>query len=202
MKIFYSLLILALFSGFSCQKKQTFFKDKIRDYNTFHQQAIDFCRKNDLSTDYYFLIDMSIHSGKNRFFVYDFINKKIEFEKLVTHGICDVFQENSTQWEKAKFSNKIDSHCSSKGKYRTGKRDSSKWGIGIKYWLIGLENSNSNSEKRVTVLHSWEAVSDTEIYPNYNALSWGCPAVSDAFMTILDKKLQKTKKPVLMWIIE
>jgi hypothetical protein len=202
MKIFYSLLAIGLFSGFSCQKKATVPKNKIKDYNVFHEQAIDFCNRNDLSTDYYFLIDMSIHSGKNRFFVYDFIDKKVTFEKLVTHGSCDIFEKNLTKWEKAKFSNKMNSHCSAKGKFKTGKRESSKWGIGIKYWLIGLEQSNSNSEKRVTVMHSWNAVSDTEIYPNYNALSWGCPAVSDNFMTILDKKLQKTEKPVLLWIID
>ena len=65
-----------------------------------------------------------------------------------------------------------------------------------------MENTNTNAEKRVVVLHSWDAVSNEEIYPRYAPLSWGCPAVSNEFMKTLDKKLQTTKKSVLLWIIE
>jgi hypothetical protein len=65
-----------------------------------------------------------------------------------------------------------------------------------------MENTNTNAEKRVVVLHSWDAVSNEEIYPRYAPLSWGCPAVSDEFMKTLDKKLQAAKKPVLLWIVE
>ncbi|WP_447636247.1 murein L,D-transpeptidase catalytic domain-containing protein [Flavobacterium microcysteis] len=175
---------------------------KKRDYATFHQEAKAFCKKEKFNEDYYFLIDLSVHSGKNRFYVYDFKTNKISDEKLVTHGSCDIGQTNDTKWEKAKFSNKDNSHCSSKGKYKIGKRDSSTWGIKIKYWLHGLEAANSNALSRVIVLHSWTAVSDTEIFPKYAPLSWGCPAVSDDFMKVLDKKLQKTDKPVLLWIID
>lgn len=175
---------------------------KKRDYATFHKEAKAFCKKEKFSEDYYFLIDLSVHSGKNRFYIYDFKTNKISDEKLVTHGSCDVGQTNDTKWEKAKFSNKDNSHCSSKGKYKIGKRDSSTWGIKIKYWLHGLETANSNAISRVIVLHSWTAVSDTEIFPKYAPLSWGCPAVSDDFMRVLDKKLQKTDKPVLLWIID
>ncbi|MFA7446734.1 MAG: murein L,D-transpeptidase catalytic domain-containing protein, partial [Flavobacteriaceae bacterium] len=81
-------------------------------------------------------------------------------------------------------------------------RDYSSWGIKIKYWLHGLEATNSNAMQRVVVLHSWEAVSDDEIYPNVSPLSWGCPAVSNEFMEFLDQKLQVAQKPVLLWIIE
>jgi hypothetical protein len=52
------------------------------------------------------------------------------------------------------------------------------------------------------VLHSWSAVSNDEIYPRYSPLSWGCPAVSDEFMQILDEKLKAVEKPVLLWIVE
>ena len=71
-----------------------------------------------------------------------------------------------------------------------------------KYWLNGLEKSNSNAVERVTVLHSWEAIADKEVFPEFAPLSWGCPAISNEFMTILDIKLQASNKPVLMWIIE
>jgi hypothetical protein len=175
---------------------------KKRDYATFHKEAKAFCKKEKFNEDYYFLVDLSVHSGKNRFYIYDFKTGKITDEKLVTHGSCDVEQTNDTKWEKAKFSNIEDSHCSSKGKYKIGKRDSSSWGIKIKYWLHGLEATNSKAISRVIVLHSWSAISNTEIFPKYTPLSWGCPAVSDDFMKVLDKKLQKTEKPVLLWIID
>lgn len=155
-----------------------------------------------MNTTYYFLVDLSLHSGRNRFFIYDFAGKKILDQNLVTHGACDVENTNPKKWEQAKFSNNDGSHCSSKGKYEIGKRDTSSWGIGVKYWLKGLEPTNSNAEARVVVLHSWTAVKDGEIYPNHSPLSWGCPAVSDAFMTKLDKRLKEAEKPVLLWIMD
>ena len=45
-------------------------------------------------------------------------------------------------------------------------------------------------------------VKNQEIYPRYSPLSWGCPAVSDAFMEKLDKRLLQSEKSVLLWIIE
>lgn len=129
-------------------------------------------------------------------------NKKIRNENLVTHGSCDVNSSNPTKWKKAKFSNEDNSHCSSLGKYKIGERDYSSWGINIKYWLHGLEKTNQNAVKRVVVLHSWSKVSHEEIYPEFSPISWGCPAVSDAFMKTLDSELKISKKPVLLWIIQ
>ena len=173
-----------------------------KDYSKKHQEALTYCEANGFNENYYFLVDMSIHSGKNRFFVYDFISETITDKNLVTHGSCDKFEDNETKWEKAKFSNTKNSHCSSKGKFKIGKRDYSSWGINVKYWLHGLENSNKNAVERVVVLHSWNAVKNKEIYPKYSPLSWGCPAVSNEFMKVLDEKLKISEKPVLFWIIE
>lgn len=201
----HKILLFVALQFISCDKSSVAVSEEIvkkRDYAAFHKEAREFCKDKKFNEGYYFLIDLNIHSGKNRFFVYDFKTNQISNENLVTHGSCDVKEENDTKWEKAKFSNKDDSHCSSKGKYKIGKRDSSTWGIKIKYWLHGLEETNKNAVDRVVVLHSWSAVSDKEIYPRYAPLSWGCPAVSDDFMRILDKKLQQADKPVLLWIIE
>lgn len=174
----------------------------VKDYSSFHEEAKEFCMKNQYNEDYYFLVDLSVHSGKNRFFIYDFATKKVLDKNLVTHGSCDQFEENPDKWEKVKFDNRVDSHCSMKGKYKIGSRDYSSWGINVKYWLHGLEASNKNAVKRVVVLHSWNAVKNQEIYPRYSPLSWGCPAVSNEFMDKLDERIQKSKKPVLLWIIE
>jgi hypothetical protein len=194
-------IFLILCLGFICCNNAKV-ETPTKDYKSTNNEALDYCKKNGFNEDYYFLLDLSIHPGKNRFFVYDFKENKISDKNLVTHGSCDQFEENPDKWEKAKFSNKTDSHCSMKGKYKIGKRDYSSWGINIKYWLHGLEKTNENSVKRVVVLHSWSAVSSKEIYPKVSPLSWGCPAVSDVFMRKLDTRLQKSEKPVLLWIID
>ena len=194
------LLLLFVLSFICCNNTPA--TEEVKDYTSIHNEAMIFCQEYQFNQDFYFLIDMSIHSGKNRFFVYDFKKKKVSHQNLVTHGTCDVFQTNPEKYKKARFSNKQDSHCSMKGKFKIGKRDYSSWGINVKYWLHGLESTNNNAVKRVVVLHSWNAVSNDEIYPRYSPLSWGCPAVSDEFMQILDEKLKTLEKPVLLWIVE
>jgi hypothetical protein len=173
-----------------------------KSYSTQHKEALSFCQSHHFNTSFYFLLDFSLHSGKNRFFVYQFSDSSIVCSGLVTHGACDVFSENPSKYSTAEFSNQVDSHCSSEGKYKIGKRDYSSWGIGIKYWLHGMEKTNSNAQKRVVVLHSWEAVPDEESYPEYSALSWGCPAVSNQFMRTLDQLLSKQEQSTLLWIIK
>lgn len=198
-------IVFFYFLLFSCKDVSMNEREVIaiqKDYSGFHKEALAYCKANNMSENYYFLLDFSEHSGKNRFFIYDFNLKKITDKKLVTHGSCDQFQENFEKWQKARFDNTVDSHCSMKGKYKIGNRDISSWGIKVKYWLHGLEDSNKTAIKRVVVLHSWNAVKDNEIYPKYSPLSWGCPAVSNEFMYELDNKLQNTEKPVLLWIIE
>lgn len=196
----YILPFLLLFTF--CQNKSSQTTIEKKDYSKFHSEALAYCQKNKMNEDYYFLLDFSIHSGKNRFFVYNFKDKKVSNSKLVTHGSCDQFEENPDKWEKAKFDKRESSHCSMKGKYKIGNREYSSWGINVKYWLHGLETSNSTAAKRVVVLHSWNAVKNKEVYPKYSPLSWGCPAVSNEFMEELDEMLQQSEKPVLLWIIE
>lgn len=193
--------LFAVFSFLCCNNTESAI-EKPKDYTKIHREALNFCQKEKFNADYYFLVDLSVHSGKNRFFIYDFASKKILDKSLVTHGSCDQFEENPKKWEKVKFDERVDSHCSMQGKYKIGNRDYSSWGINVKYWLHGLEVSNVNAINRVVVLHSWSAVKNKEVYPNYSPLSWGCPAVSDAFMKRLDTRLQKSTKPVLLWILD
>ena len=99
------------------------------------------------------------------------------------------------------FSNVEDSHCSSLGKYRIGERGKSQWGIGVKYSLYGLEKTNKLAMKRAIVLHSWKSVPDKEVFPDGTPEGWGCPAVSNNFMKKIDAILQKSGRPVLLWVI-
>jgi hypothetical protein len=153
-----------------------------------------------MDTTFYILIDMRVHSGKNRLFVWEFSKQQIVDSALVTHGCCDYTWAADYTRENPKFSNAVGSHCSAVGKYKIGERGPSSWGVGFKYLLLGLEKTNSLALERNIVLHSWEEIPDHEIYPDGVPESWGCPAVSDNFMLRLDKMLKGRKAPVLLWI--
>lgn len=163
-------------------------------------QAKDYCINHQMNTDFCILIDMSVHSGKYRFFVYDFAADQIVRSALCAHG-CGKDDKKSTQ-ETPVFGNEMGSYLTSLGKYKIGSRAYSQWGINVHYKLHGLETSNSNAYKRVVVLHSYTPVSTTEIHPDHLPLGWsfGCPVVDDATMHYLDAKLKKSKNPVLLWI--
>jgi hypothetical protein len=163
-------------------------------------EAKTFCKANNYNTDFCILIDLSVHSGKKRAFLWDFKNDTIVASALCAHGCGANPWSGTTTKEKAYLSNVPDSHCSSIGKYKIGKRGYSYWGINVNYLLYGLESTNSNALKREIVLHSWEDVSETEIYPQGTPEGWGCPAVANGFMKIIDPKIKQSEKPVLLWI--
>lgn len=164
------------------------------------KEALEFCEANGYNTDFCILIDMTIHSGKYRFFVYDFKTQKIERSALCAHG-CGKDDKKSTEAQPV-FGNDVGSFLTSLGKYKIGVRSYSQWGINVHYKMHGLEASNSNAYKRVVVLHSYTPVSSSEIYPAHLPMGWslGCPVIDDETMTLLDAKLKNTKKPVLLWI--
>ncbi|TDD74603.1 murein L,D-transpeptidase catalytic domain-containing protein [Flavobacterium caseinilyticum] len=164
------------------------------------KQALTFCNTKNFNTDFCILIDMSLHSGVKRFIVWDFKNKKIKHSFLVGHGCCDNPWSNDSSKDKPKFSNSNDSHCSSLGKYKIGERAYSSWGVNTKYVLHGLEPTNSNALKRFIVFHSWDVISDKEVYPNGTPEGWGCPTISNNSFKIIDPFLKSSSKPVLMWI--
>lgn len=164
--------------------------------------AKSFCKKNNYNRDFCILIDMSIHSGKQRAFLWDLKKDSILASGMCAHGCgSNPWGATSTK-EKPVFSNTPDSHCSSLGKFKIGKRGYSSWGINVNYKLHGLESTNSNALKREIVLHSWSDVTEKEVYPAGTPEGWGCPAVSDAFMKIIDPKLKASVKPVLLWMFE
>ncbi len=79
-----------------------------------------------------------------------------------------------------------------------GKRDNSKWGIIVKYWLKGLEETNRNLDIRIVVIQSWQGIPDQEVFPKTIVQSEGCPTVSDKTMKYLDELIIKqTNKKIL-----
>lgn len=164
------------------------------------KQALAFCKAKKFNTNFCILIDMSLHSGVKRFLVWDFKKDTITHAFLVGHGSCDNPWNNDYSKDNPKSSNVDGSHCSSLGKYKIGERAPSDWGVLIKYVLHGLEATNSNAKSRYVVFHSWEAVSDEEVYPRGTPEGWGCPIISNNSFKQVDPLLKASKKPVLMWI--
>ncbi|MDR1092464.1 MAG: murein L,D-transpeptidase catalytic domain family protein [Prevotella sp.] len=156
-----------------------------------------FCKQKGLNTGYCFLVDLSIHSGKNRFFVWDFAKDTIKYESLCCHG----YGMKSTQ-AKPVFSNVEGSYCSSLGRYKIGIRSYSQYGINVHYKMHGFDRTNSNAFKRWIVLHSHTPVPDHEIYPSHLPLGWsqGCTVINNGIMRKVDTLLKSAKKPVLLWV--
>jgi hypothetical protein len=163
-------------------------------------EAKSFCKLTSLNMDYCILIDMSLHSGVKRFMVWDFANDTILSCGLVSHGCCNNAWSGDNSKSEVQFSFVNGSHCTSPGKYKIGKRAYSQWGINVKYTMQGLDKENKNAEERQIVFHSWNAVSEAQVYPSGTPEGWGCPAIADAYMKTIDALLQKEKTPVLMWI--
>ncbi len=111
------------------------------------EEALRFCRLNKFDTDFCILIDMSIHSGRKRFFIWNFKTGKVSKQYLVGHGCGTNPWSKDGSKDKPEFSNEDGSHLSSLGKYKLESRGYSNWGIHVKYLMHGLEETNSNALK-------------------------------------------------------
>jgi len=163
------------------------------------KQALAFCKAYKMDTTVAILIDMKIHSGRNRLFVLDLKADTLMLKGLCSNGSCDGQTAPKTVQPGTGFSNQPSSYCTSLGKYKIGIRSWSNWGINVHYKLHGLDSTNNNAFRRVVVFHSYDGVPNEEVYPDHVMTSLGCPMVSDDNMRYLDKLLKK-KKNVLMWI--
>ena len=153
----------------------------------------EFAAAHNLNSEICFLVDMSIESGKNRFFVYDVQVDSVMTSGLVAHGSCDDgYQFN------ARFSNVANSGCSCLGKFRIGKAYNGNFGLAYK--LYGLDSSNSNAFKRNIVLHSYNCVPEQETFPIPVCNSRGCPMISPGFMKQLRSIISLEKKPLVLLI--
>jgi hypothetical protein len=154
-----------------------------------------FINKKKLSDEFCFLVDMSLPSGRKRFFVYDLKKDMVILSGLVAHGSC-----NTDFLEQASFSNTPNQGCSSVGRYSIG--NSYKGQFGKAYKLHGLDSSNSNAYKRYVVLHAYDCVPDYEIHPQPLCNSLGCPMISYKFLEQLGKIIDQSENPVLLWVYQ
>jgi len=157
-------------------------------------QAAAFAEKNHFNTEVCFFVDMSLESGKSRFFVYDMKKKQVRTKGLVTHGRCNQQWLNGRQ-----YGNGIGCGCTSLGKYKIGHPYKGKFGLAYK--LYGLDTSNSNAYNRFVVLHSHSCVPEQEVNPYPICQSDGCPTVSPGFLQQLAAVIDSSRRPVLLWIL-
>lgn len=153
-----------------------------------------FVQKKGYNEKVCFLIDMSLASGQNRFFIYNMKKDSILNKGLVAHGNCFKY------WlEGRRYSNMVGSGCTSLGKYIIGASYTGKFGYSYK--LHGLDSSNNNAFERTVVLHSHSCVPRAE-EANEICQSNGCPTVALDFLQQLKSIINNSKKPVLLWIYE
>lgn len=164
------------------------------------KQALLFAKQRGYNTRYCILTDMSLPSGVRRFMVWDFKRDTILISGLVSHGCGNSPWSGVWSKDKPAFSNADGSHCTALGKYLIGKRGHSSWGIHVNYQMAGLEATNSNAMARQIVFHSWDQVTDAEVYPNGTPEGWGCPAISNKNMKAIDTLIRKQSKHMLLWI--
>jgi hypothetical protein len=146
----------------------------------------------DFSTTYCFLVDMSIHSGRNRFFVFDLERNKVVLSGLVSHGSC-----NETFLDQAKFSNAPGGNCTSQGKYKVGEKYHGQYGKSYKLYDLRYKLNAYNAP---LCFHSYSCIPDEEIYPRVTCNSSGCAGVSPAFFEKLSSIIDRSKKPIVLWI--
>jgi len=163
--------------------------------NILTKKITNYAIQNDLSTDYCFLVDMSLPSGRNRIFIYDLKKNSMIHAGLVSHGSC-----NETFLARPRFSNATKSGCSSLGKYKVGEFYKGKYGKSFR--LYGLDDCNSNAYKRAVVIHGYDCVPDQEIYPRVLCNSFGCVMVSYKFFDKISRIIGKTEKPIVLWIYQ
>jgi hypothetical protein len=163
--------------------------------NKLEQEIIKTKKKILSSTKYNqnvgFFIDMKIPSNKNRFFVYDFNQKKIIDKGLVAHGSGSEI-ENSNELI---FSNVPNSYCTSIGMYEIGY--SYQGMFGKAYKLYGLEPTNSKAFERFVVLHQYECVPYEEQVDKI-CNSQGCAMVNTVFYRRLEQIIDNTNKKIIL----
>jgi hypothetical protein len=172
-------------------------QSNIGRYKKLWQKAAEakrFVEKNNCSKQFCFLIDMSLPSGQNRFYVYDLRKDSILASGLVTHGNCN------REWlEGRKYSNEPGCGCTALGKYKTGYSYQGRFGTAFK--LHGLDKTNDRAFDRFIVLHSHSCVPEDEVNGEI-CQSNGCPTVSPGFLKTLEPIIRSSDKPVLLWIYQ
>ena len=192
------ILVVVSVSLYAFTKRVNVSKSRVSEAQTY-------ARNNGYNTNYCIFVDFSAYSGSSRFILYDLKNDRQIYACRCAHG-----NDGREKMEATinSFSNVVNSHKSSLGKYRIGKKrkinsvdgmfDVSMFGIPC-YETHGLESSNSNAYKRGILIHPDYLLSNSSPAPIFPFHSFGCFAIPDESFNIISKYIQNSNKPVLLW---
>ena len=194
------LLLLFLIIGLSTPK----------DLGERADEALEYCKKNGYSTDYCLLVDYGRHSGRVRFFIWDFEKEKPVLKSLCAHG----YGKGSTA-KRPVFSNEVGSFCSSLGHYRVGKEKTMTKPKGRKALLLyGKDKTNSNALQRGILIHA-VSLPNFSIYPLmipvkvHKILGHKIRPKSEGCITIPFRKYERvtdlvksSSRPLMLWVYE
>ena len=194
------LFLLSLITGHSTPK----------DLDDRAEEALEYCKENGYSTDYCLLVDYGRHSGRVRFFLWDFEKEKPALKSLCAHG----YGKGSTA-RKPVFSNELGSFCSSLGHYRVGMEKTMSKPKGRKALVLyGKDKTNSNALQRGILIHP-VGLPNFPIYPLlipvkvHKVLGHKIRPKSEGCITIPFRKYEKvskvaksSNKPLMLWVYE
>ena len=194
------LLLLSLITGLSTPK----------DLDERADKALEYCKENGYSTDYCLLVDYGRHSGRVRFFLWDFEKEKPVLKSLCAHG----YGKGSTARSPV-FSNEPGSFCSSLGHYKVGKEKTMSKPKGRKALLLyGQDKTNSNALQRGILIHP-VSLPNFPIYPLmipvkvHKILGHKIRPKSEGCITIPFRKysgvveiVKSSSKPLMLWVYE
>lgn len=168
-------------------------------------EIYNYCNSHGYNNQYCLLVDFSQHSGKNRFYIYDFHKQKVVYKSLCAHGlgVCSTITQRIIQTFKTannpKFSNQPGSNFSSLGKYRVGTlRPMTNPYYKEGYTLHGLDSTNSNALKRAILIHRGNLGFTSYPFPCL-PVSKGCFSVSNTMMKHIKRICNNTQKPLLLY---
>ena len=133
-------------------------------------------------------VDLTRPDNSYRFFVLDLTKRKILVQGLCLNGVTDA-------QGRVKYSNEVNSNCSSHGLARIGERYVGAFGRAFR--LYGLEATTRNLRKRAVVLHSWVGV-PTRPTAEHPIQSEGCPTLNPLVLDTVAGFIARSPRPLLL----
>ena len=158
------------------------------------EELLHFCKERGYNQHIALFVDLSRHSGRSRFVVWSFEERRALLQCPVSHGSGS--PKSHVRSAYACLSNEDGSHLSSVGHALIAERYEGRYGVA--YRLDGLDDTNSNLRPRCVVLHGWGHTTSFPIFPLATTGSWGCPVLSRRMMHRVDKILKNESRVVLL----
>ena len=133
-------------------------------------------------------VDLTLPDNSYRFFVLN-----LTLRRVLVQGIC--LNGLTNERGQIRYSNVINSNCSSRGLARIGEHYNGRFGRAFR--LYGLEPSTSNLRRRAVVLHSWEGV-PARPTAEHPIQSQGCPTLNPFVLDTLARFIEDSSKPILL----